>query len=117
LQKGSLEYFSEIITENGQKNLHFMYPFLATAGCVKNRPGQNLQVGEVMGGISIIMPLEPFEILREKQNRTLFITYGILWAIGALGISWGYFALRRRTDALLRAEKQAVKAYGELNQN
>lgn len=116
LLEGKDKDYGEVVELNGEKIYRFMYPLPATAGCVSNRPGQNLKVGDMLGGISIQMPLKPYEDLRERHNKSLLVMYGILWGLGAFGIAGSYTVLRRRNDALLKAEAKTSAAYSELNQ-
>ena len=75
--------------------LRLMKPLKTEEECLKCHSKQGYRVGEVRGGLSVAVPMEPlWEIAR--QNRVLNgLSFLTLWGIGIAGIFIGAASLRR----------------------
>ena len=63
--------------------------------CVPCHP--NYTVGEVRGGISVSVPMEPFRITAAASTRTLFGSHLGIWLLGLFGMT---FAMKRLAGGL-----------------
>ena len=105
---------SALVTLEGKPYLRVMFPVPATEGCIKNRPGQGLKVGDLMGGLSIRLPMAMFEGVRQEHNRIAFFLHGFLWLLGLAGIFWSFKGMQRRDAAIIRAGQETLEAKEEL---
>jgi PAS domain S-box-containing protein len=113
LRQGRSEV-SELVLLEGKPFLRFMSPVLATEGCVKNRPGQGLKVGDLLGGLSISLPMAIFDEILLEYTRIAFLLHGILWLLGAAGIFWSFKGMQRRDAVIMRAGQEAKETKEEL---
>ncbi len=105
---------SKVVEQDGRQVLRFMYPIAATKGCVKNRPHQNLKVGDLLGGLSVTVPMDVFIPLRKAHTRNSLYLHFTLWALGVIGIVWSFQKMRQRDVKIFDAQKAQKKAYEEL---
>ncbi len=113
LQQGRAEV-SEVMDRDGRKFLRYMYPVLATRGCLKNRPDNDLKVGDLLGGLSVTVPMDLFDYLRQEHTRHSFYLHFILWLLGVAGIFWSFRKVQKRDAEILAAQKAQRDAYEEL---
>ena len=113
LRQGSPEVSTLVILE-GKPYLRFLYPVLATEGCIKNRPGQGLKVGDLLGGLSVRLPMAIFDEARREHDRIAFLVHGILWLLGMAGIFWSFKGMQRRDAAIFHAGQETKEAKEEL---
>lgn len=92
------------VTEiDGKPYLRMMRPMLMERGCMKCHAGTGIKVGEIRGGISSAIPLEPLYLALEPEVRNTNLTHGIAWLLGLGAI--GFVARRSRREA------QAISLY------
>jgi len=113
LRQGHAEV-STLVSLEGKTYLRFMYPISATPACLANQPGQGLKVGDLCGGISIRLPMDIFDEVRQEHNRIAFLLHGTLWLLGLAGIFWSFRRVQQRDSAILSAEKSTRDALAEL---
>ncbi len=111
LQQGRAE-ISEVVYEEGREVLRYMYPIQASWGCVENRPNTGLKIGDLLGGISVTVPMELYS--QQDHTRNSLYLHFILWTLGASGIFWGFRTIKKR-DAVIYGGRQALEnSYEEL---
>ncbi len=113
MQQGRAEV-SEVKVKDGRQVLRFIYPIPATKGCVKNRPGQGLKVGDFLGGISVMVPMELYAPLREKHTQNALFLHFTLWVIGLIGVFWSYRKIRKRDFEIVIAQEAQKNSLQEL---
>jgi PAS domain S-box-containing protein len=106
---------STVVGKDGQEVLRYMYPVQATAGCVKNRMGQDLKVGDLLGGFSVTVPMELFASLRQKQNRDSLYLHFTLWILGAAGIVWSFRKIQQRDAKIVAAQEEWEKTFDSMS--
>ena len=105
---------SEVVFVEGKAYLRFMFPVPATLGCIKNRPGQGLKVGDLLGGLSLRQPMAIFDAVRQEHDRIAFLLHGLLWLFGLAGIFWSFKGTQRRDAAIIQAGQETREAKEEL---
>ncbi|MEA4856313.1 ATP-binding protein [Solidesulfovibrio sp.] len=80
----------------GGDQFRFLAPLVAEESCRGCHPG--LAIGSVRGGISVSVPAGPLLASRERNQRTLAATYGIIWVVGLLGLGGSTFEISRRRE-------------------
>lgn len=71
-----------VVTENGRQILRFMRPFVTEIACLKCHETQGYKVGDIRGGISITVLLDPYIAIAHAQVITIALSHGLLWLCG-----------------------------------
>ena len=79
-ENGAKEY-REVTTLNGRPYLRLMRPLKTEAGCLKCHASQGYKLGDIRGGISVAVPLEPFLVPRRADDLRSIMIYGATWLI------------------------------------
>ncbi|MBF0445799.1 MAG: response regulator, partial [Magnetococcales bacterium] len=101
---------------DGKYSLRYMSPMQVKKACLKCHGHQDYKVGDIRGGVGIIVPMSPFLALEKEMITTLTLIHGIFWIAGLLVI--GLIAQhrrhrileQRRTEAVLREKEVALAA-------
>lgn len=77
-----VEEVYEIVTKNGEKHARLMRPVITVEGCMKCHAHQGYEVGNVRGGISVTVPMNPlFPPARAQMTQAMFI-FSLVWSSG-----------------------------------
>lgn len=102
--------------ENGEKELleidqiaekpylRLMLPIITEQGCLKCHAHQGYKVGEIRGGISSSISLQPYFEHDEKRNFDLTLAHGLLWFVGLVGLYFSYLQTHRLNEKRKTAE-------------
>ena len=71
---------------NGKPVLRYMRPVYVEQGCLKCHKDMDYKVGEIRGGISTMVDMEPLEAASAKFLQGMYLTHGLVWLVGLLGI-------------------------------
>jgi len=66
--------------------LRTMYPMVTEDICLKCHAEQGYQVGKIRGGISVSVPLKPYQTLYAQLLPTQVTYFSLIWLCGTLGI-------------------------------
>ncbi|HEY3325186.1 MAG TPA: PAS domain S-box protein [Planctomycetota bacterium] len=106
--RGETEY-SGTVPLDDKPHLRVMHALIAEKGCLRCHAAQGYKEGEVRGGISVSIPLDAYLLAERAHIISMVIGYGILWALGLLGLGFSVQRLRRHISERDRAE-QALQA-------
>jgi len=98
-ERGTKESVSIEMT-SGKEYFRFMRPFVTEKGCLKCHAVQGYKEGDIRGGISVSIPMEPLRTIERSRLAELTLAHSLLWMIGLIGIGVG--TRRLRTQTLLR---------------
>lgn len=98
-EQGSNESVSIEMT-SGREYFRFMHPFVTEKACLKCHADQGYKEGDIRGGISVSIPMEPLRAIERSRMTELSIAHGLLWIIGLVGIGAG--TRRLQGQALVR---------------
>jgi signal transduction histidine kinase len=87
----------------GKEYMRTMHPLVTEEGCLRCHEEQGYQVGDIRGGLSAAIPMQPFRIIERKNIITLALAHGLLWILGLAGHFFG-------TRELVRSEKERIQA-------
>jgi diguanylate cyclase (GGDEF)-like protein len=104
-ERGELEV-SGLVTEDGNRYMRLMRPFVADDSCLTCHAQQGYKIGEILGGIDIKLPMILFESAMRKQAALFLAGHGVMWLLGLAGLYAGYVGLRRRTEERDKAEEE-----------
>ena len=119
-EKEALQNFEKGVNEvssievmDDKKYLRMMRPLITEGNCLKCHSVQGYKVGDIRGGISVSVPLEPLRLI--IRPGFIFNVYGhiILWGIGIIGIWFATKKLRIRLQERDRAEAELLKSKKE----
>jgi len=104
----------EITTIDGQDYFRLIRPMEATQRCIKCHGLQGYEVGDILGGVGIKVPMAPYhQQLAEFLNGNQ-VSHGLTWLLGIFGLmAWhvrGIKTVREREAA----RNTLIKAYAKL---
>jgi signal transduction histidine kinase/ActR/RegA family two-component response regulator len=113
-QQGSREAYSEETLE-GLPYLRFMRPLITEKRCLKCHAKQGYREGDIRGGISVSVPLEPYFAVHRKHVRFSMFLYVLIWITGIGGITYGTHRISTQMESRDKAETERKKAEEEKN--
>jgi signal transduction histidine kinase len=93
-EKGEAE-FSTIEKIDSVDYLRLIRPLKVEKECLKCHEKQGYKYGDVRGGISVAVPMEPLRAIARKNAIISAMSYSLLWIAGLSGIFVGAARLRR----------------------
>lgn len=84
-EKGAREY-SEMTLLNGRPFMRLMKPFVTEKTCLKCHAAQGYSEGDIRGGLSVSIPVQPLIEAAHGQIAGILVFSGIIWLIG-LGVT------------------------------
>ncbi len=113
LEKGS-EEVSEKQIMDGTPYLRLMSPLITEESCLRCHARQGYKLGQIRGGISVSVPLNPFMDIAGRQKSVLFMTHLVLWLIGLTVLYFLARRIHRRMMERFHAETERERIIGEL---
>jgi PAS domain S-box-containing protein len=112
-EKQALEAFdvgeqevSGVTSIEGRKYLRVMWPMKTEENCLKCHAEQGYKAGDIRGGISVSVPMEPYLAIAWSNSFSLILGHSLLWLIGTLGIVYGGKQLERQLSISRQAEAE-----------
>ncbi len=105
---------SSVETVEGKEYMRLMRSFITEDRCLKCHASQGYKEGDVRGGISVSIPMEPLQSIAGIPIRALGTGYATLWLMGLSGLFWATKRLRQRQSEQRRAEEALESAKSEL---
>ena len=120
-ERAALTSFEEGVKEvsafdsrNGLQDLRLMRPLLIEKPCLKCHALQGYKEGDIRGGISVSVPMEPILAIDGPQVARTSMAHGLVWLLGVVGLTlWGR-GLEKHVAARERAEQAARHHAAEL---
>lgn len=103
--------YTEMTEIGGEPYLRFMRPFVTEESCLKCHSFQGYQTGDVRGGISVDVPLNPYISKIAKLNKTEWVTHTIIWLFGMsiiAGLAYLLKIIFKKDDATAVQLRQEV---------
>ena len=105
---------ASVQTMDGDVYLRLMRPLITEESCLKCHALQGYKEGEVRGGISVSMPMEPYLAIARGDVAALGFVHGVLWLLGLVGIVLAKRGLQRRERERDLAEAERDKTIAAL---
>jgi len=115
LEQGKNEVTSVEIIE-GKPYYRLFRPFITEEGCLKCHSHQGYKVGDIRGGISLSVPMEPYLASSQRHIVNVAIGLGILWLIGIGGLWFGMDYIKNRIREKEKVEQDRDRYVDELQQ-
>lgn len=105
---------SALESKDGREDLRLMRPLLTEKPCLTCHAQQGYKEGDIRGGISVAVPMEPILAIERPQIARTSIVHGLLWLLGVVGLTlWGR-GLEKHAAAREQAEAAARRNAAEL---
>lgn len=107
-EKGETEGYG-IIEQEGLEYFRYMSRLVATEGCLGCHSEQGLRPGDIIGGVSVIIPAGLNRALQSDMRRRSIVVFGVIWGAAALlilGITWVF---SRRLSRAVKSELEGEK--------
>jgi signal transduction histidine kinase len=112
--EGGKTEVSSIGKIEGKEYFRLMHPFITEETCLKCHAEQGYLEGDVRGGISVSIPMEPLRAIENRHIRTIAGVHGLLWVVGLGGISWSMRRISQSEKERNQAEEGLRKMTDEL---
>ncbi|MES9968567.1 MAG: EAL domain-containing protein [Candidatus Thiodiazotropha sp.] len=99
LRSGLPEWSEESLID-GKPYLRMIKPRLAKASCMACHPEESALPGEIMGGISVRIPLDSLQASADARVMNIVSWHGGLWILGMIGLFLGNRLLRIQSDKM-----------------
>lgn len=114
-ERGNNEITSVEMIE-GKPYYRLIRPFITEEGCLKCHAHQGYKVGDIRGGISLSVPMEPYSASAQRRIVQVAIGIGILWLLGCCVQFLGMGYIRNRIKEKEKAEQERNRYVEELKQ-
>ena len=84
-EKGSVEAVA-LDEVDGQSYIRLMKPLITKQGCLKCHAVQGYKAGDIRGGISVTVPMEPIWTIANADSKKIVSGYIAIWIFGLAGI-------------------------------
>jgi hypothetical protein len=105
---------SVFIVDDGREVLRVMKPLHTQPGCLHCHAEQGYKEGDVRGGVSVSIPLEPYRQMETSALRTLEYTHLFFWSSGLFIICLSFYRNKKRLVYRLAAEDLLREQSGKI---
>lgn len=114
-EKGETEV-SSVAKIEGKEYFRLMHPFVTENHCLKCHAKQGYHEGDVRGGISVSIPMEPLLAIERRNTLTFAGVHGLLWVVGLAGIGLGRQRIRRSEQERMHLTDELKRSNEDLKQ-
>jgi serine phosphatase RsbU (regulator of sigma subunit) len=107
---------SSVETLDGRSYMRLMRPLVTEQGCMKCHAKQGYEVGDIRGGISNSIPMEPLWAVGRRYKATISLGHGLVWLLGVAGILLGGQRLRASRDLIEVKNSQLTERSQQLQE-
>ena len=109
-EKGARE-ISEMVLMDGKPFMRMMRAFVTEQSCLNCHAKQGYKKGDVRGGLSVTLPIQPLVDATRTHTYDALVTHGLIWLLG-LGVT---ALVARQMINSARAQHDAESALEESN--
>jgi len=116
-ERGMLEQFeqgkdevTEFVELEGEPHLRLMRPMVVETRCLRCHAQQGYEVGDIRGGVSASVPMEPYLAAERQTRAAMSRTHGLIWILGLAGIGGAAWRTRHITIARKQAEESLLQS-------
>ena len=91
---------------DGEYVMRLIRPFYTEGECLGCHDLQGFEPGEVYGGISVAIPLAPYQANIHTLQLYLTLVHGLIWVLGFGGILWMVGGVAASTEQWHRSEEK-----------
>ncbi|MCI5211280.1 MAG: DUF3365 domain-containing protein, partial [Candidatus Electrothrix sp. ATG2] len=100
------EEFLEVMQIDGSSYVHFMRPLKAEQACLSCHHERAVDINSVVGGISIVVPMESYLVQHKNNMHKLWIAFLAIWLTGTVIICFMDSVIQKTINKLKRSEQQ-----------
>lgn len=104
----------EVISKNGQPVLRLIKPLYVKKSCLKCHGKQGYKVGDIRGGVSIMVPVGHDLRLMQKKVRGNIVAFLFIWLIGMVSIILSTKAINKKNISIEKVQKELEKSNRQL---
>jgi PAS domain S-box-containing protein len=108
-ERGVKEKF-EFTEIDGAPYVRLMRPMISKKGCLKCHAYQGYKEGDVRGGVGVAVPLKRILADEQREVRAAALSFGIIWAIGLIGIGLSSRGLKTQIRRRLTADEKLTES-------
>lgn len=79
---------SEVKLIDGEPTMRYMHALVTEGSCLACHAAQGYEVGDIRGGISVSVPLQPYLDVQEPNRQSIIWAHALLWVVGIAGIGF-----------------------------
>ena len=102
---------------NGGEYMRLMRPLVTEEGCLRCHLEQGYRVGDIRGGLSVAVSMEPLRVIERSNIITLAVAHSLLWALGLIGHFFGSRVLVQAERERKLAEEDTKRYSGKLEES
>lgn len=95
----------------GQEVYRYMAPLRVEESCLKCHDPQQNRVGQIIGGISIGIPVSSIESFIGARIKSLQVTHGVIALVGLVALLFSYLAQSKLNRRLVKTKNHLQLAY------
>lgn len=99
----------EETTIKGAPYIRYMKPMIMEASCVQCHGHLGFKVGDIHGGVSVSIPLEPYLNAAAATSNAINTSHAAVWFLGCFGIAGFSGFARSRVSERLRLQQEIVQ--------
>lgn len=107
-EKGD-EEFSAVTTVDGKPVFRFMSSLRVEKGCLECHLHQGYKVGEIRGGVGIILPMDKYLAVEKSKVKLISGAGALLWLLGICGIFGAFRQINIGLKSYEEAEKELIR--------
>jgi signal transduction histidine kinase len=88
----------------------FMRPLVTEEACLQCHRQQGYKKGDIRGGISISIPMEPLRVIADKDIFRISVVHVAIWFLGLLGVLFSAIRIRESTRKKQLADEQVKES-------
>lgn len=96
--------------------MRLMRPLMIETECLKCHAKDGYKEGDIRGGISVAVPMEPLWANEHSQKKMYALVHLLLWLVGLTGIGMGMQKIKKNERVRREAEESLQEAYAEVEQ-
>ncbi len=97
---------TELTDIMGDPYLRLLAPYVTEKRCLKCHEHQGYNIGDIRGGMSIAVPMQPYFDSALRTKNTIFYTHLTIWGLGSLVIILFAYGLARYKRAITDSEEK-----------
>lgn len=107
---------SEITTIDNAPHMRLMSPYMTEKKCLPCHEHQGYQVGDIRGGMSIAVPMQPYYEAAAAARSIIITTHMLLWLLGMVAIILFFVSIRNYKNAI-RENQEKFRIVSEFAYN
>ena len=112
--EGGVKEASSVEEIEGRKYMRLLRPFITQEKCLKCHAVQGYKVGDIRGGISVMIPMEPLLSIEQRRIQEISLIHILIWLIGLFGGILGFRQVKLGEEERKRLEEEREKVILQL---